>query len=109
MMQKFSGVTTDSLIPELHNYENNQFINVYNTFCKKHLKSMKEVYNKGLELQHKMHQIESFNSCNDDRALEKGRTQYCESLFGGKQNEFVFWNQAQIKDECSHVADQTCA
>ena len=70
---------------------------------------MKEVYNKGLELQHKMHQIESFNSCNDDRALEKGRTQYCESLFGGKQNEFVFWNQAQIKDECSHVADQTCA
>ena len=54
-----------------------------------------------------MHQIESFNNCNDDKALERGRTAYCESLF--KPKEFVFWSAQQIKEECSHVADQTCS
>lgn len=107
-MQRFSKLASDSLIPELAKYENNQFINVYNVFCKKRQKSMKSVYTQGLELQHKMHQIVSFNNCNDDKAVEKGRVQYCQDMFA-KQNEFVFWSQAQVRDECQHLGDATCS
>ena len=27
----------------------------------------------------------------------------------GKPNEFVFWSQAQVRDECQHLGDATCS
>lgn len=106
MQQRFGKISTDSLIPEITRYEKSQFINVYSVFCKKRMKSMKQIYSQGLELQHKMHQIESFNTCNDDKAAEIGRTQYCIDMFG--KQEFVFWSSAQIKEECQRSGEMTC-
>lgn len=68
-------------------------VNVHQVFCKRHLRNMKQVYQLGLDLSHKLHQIEAFNTCNDDVASEKGYQQYCESLYS-KPNQFILWNQA---------------
>lgn len=55
-----------------------------------------------------MQQINSFNQCNDDKAIEHGRTNYCINLFAD-QREFVFWNKHELEEECKTAGDMTCA
>jgi len=44
MQQRFAHVATDSLLPEMSRYDSNEFINPYGVFCKKRMKTMKQIY-----------------------------------------------------------------
>lgn len=108
LKSKFSQVKSDQLIPSQKDYEHHDFIDLYKVFCKKKMKNMQQVYTQGVELQQKMQQINSFNQCNDDKAIEQGRTQYCVNLFAD-QNMFVFWNKHDIEEECKAAGEMSCA
>ena len=92
-------------MPEYTKYAANQFIDVYQVFCKKNQNSLKQVYTQGIDLQHKLHKIVSFNSCSDDEANKIGFSQYCENLFN---DQFTFWTKNETKKECSLNA-KSCA
>ena len=84
-------------MPYFNKYKSNQFIDVFQVFCKKKITSLKQVYTQGIDLQHKLHKILSFNSCNDDEGNKIGFANYCQKMF---DNQFVFWSKQDIKEEC---------
>lgn len=81
--EQIDGRVLDGLLPFQEKYIGNSYIDVYKYFCKPKpdVKSVKQMYTVGLELQQKLDKIIDYDRCNPDTAKTMGIKEYCKDLF----------------------------
>lgn len=81
----------------------NSYIDVYKYFCKPkpEVKTVKQMYNVGLELQQKLDKIIDYDRCNPDTAKTMGMKEYCKELF--KDQKFYFWQGNEVEKTCDNI------
>lgn len=58
------GRQLDGLLPKQDKYLGNKFMSVYSHFCKGNIKSTRQMYLSGLELQSKIEKVSAYDKCN---------------------------------------------
>ena len=73
-------------------------MSVYSQFCKGDIKTTRQMYLSGIELQSKLEKIAAYDKCNQQKA-QSHMTDYCQTLFNPKES-FALWTTKQFKDTC---------
>ena len=105
-MPKFQSL---GLLPLQAQYQQNQYIDIYQYTCKKNTGSatqnltmaqkLERMYQMGLQLQSKIDKLRGYDQCKDDQVKSLGVQKFCVSTT--KKSQLLLWNDTDTNNMCS--------